>query len=118
MPGGIDPCDSRSVATNENTPCRIPVHSFGRPVFDPYFLFLFLFISGWPAGFLLLRLLSCSQNGDHPESNLAKFGWLHIRYLRYSILLHSWLPSGSYHLTLAIWNFKISKSGEFGPFFP
>ncbi len=34
------------------------------------------------------------------------------------ILLYSWLPTVSYHMTLAMWNFFSWKSGEYGAFFP
>jgi hypothetical protein len=30
----------------------------------------------WPEAGFLLRILWCSQSGDHPENNLAKFGYM------------------------------------------
>jgi hypothetical protein len=35
------------------------------------------------------------------------------------ILLYSWVPIGTYHKNVKIWNLfiYISKSGDFGPFF-
>jgi hypothetical protein len=80
-------------------------------------LVFFLKINFWVARRVSFKAIVCSQNGDHTESNLAKFGWLHIRYLSYSIPLYSWLPSGSYHMTLAISNFKNSKLANLGHFF-
>ncbi len=34
------------------------------------------------------------------------------------ILLYSWLPTGTQHKNLAIWNFLFFEIGELGPFFP
>ncbi len=50
----------------------------------------------------------CSQGGDHPENNLAKFGFVYIYiYIYIYIILYSWLPAGTYH----------KKSGDFEFFF-
>jgi hypothetical protein len=50
---------------------------------------------------------------------LAKFGYIIDIQVgkKNRILLYSWLPSGSYDKTLAIWNFFNLKFGEFGPLF-
>jgi hypothetical protein len=54
------------------------------------------------AGFLL-RILLCSQSGDHPENYLAKFGYIpYIKVGKNKILLYSWLPPGTYHQNVAI----------------
>jgi len=56
-----------------------------------------------------LRILWCSQSGDHPENNLTKFGYMIDMKVgkKNNILLYSWLPFGSYHKTLATWKKKI-----------
>jgi hypothetical protein len=71
------------------------------------------------SGFLL-RILWCIQNGDHPENNLAKFGYrLDMKVEKKNrILLCSWLRMRTYHKNLAIWIYFCSKSSEFGPNFP
>jgi len=55
----------------------------------------------------LKRILWCSQFDNHPENNLAKFGCIldtKFRKKKNRILLYSWLPSGTYHSNLMIWN--------------
>jgi len=89
-----------------------------------FFFFFFLFLWLWGVFFFffsLLRILWCSQSGNHSENNLAKFGYIVDMKVKKknrnpSIFL-AWLHIGSYHKTLAIWIFFSSKSGEFGPFF-
>jgi hypothetical protein len=73
----------------------------------------------WSAAGFLLRISWCTQSGDHPENNLAKFGYIIDMKIAQNnkIFLYSWLPSGSYYKTLEIWNFFNSKSGKFGLFF-
>jgi hypothetical protein len=70
------------------------------------------------AGFLL-RILLCSQSGDHPENNLAKFGYiLDIKLEKiksFSILRYL------LELFIKIWRFEkkiLAKFGEFKSFFP
>jgi hypothetical protein len=56
------------------------------------------------AGFPL-RILWCSQSGDHPENFLFEFGdILDMKVEKKNrILWNSWLPPGTYHQNLAIW---------------
>jgi hypothetical protein len=68
-----------------------------------------------------LRILWCSQSGSDSKNNLAKFGHIldmKVGKNKIKIFLYSWLPTGTYHKNLAIWNFFSSKSGEFRSFFP
>jgi hypothetical protein len=61
--------------------------------------------------------LLCSQSGNYPENNLAKFGYISgTKFFQKKIVLSSRVPTGTYDTNLAIWK-KNSKSGEFGPFF-
>jgi len=71
------------------------------------------------AGFLS-RILWCSQSNDIDlKNNLAKFGYILIRKKKKKkIFLYSWLPTGTYHKILAVWNLFLKKSGECGSFFP
>ncbi len=58
----------------------------------------------WKAGFLL-RILCCNQSGDHPQNNLAKFGYIldmKVGENKIKIFLYSWLPTRTYHKNLAI----------------
>ncbi len=67
------------------------------------------------------RILWCSQSGNDSENNLPKFGHIldmKVGKNKIKIFLYSWLPTGTYHKNLAIWNFFSSKSGEFRSFFP
>jgi len=68
-----------------------------------------------PTGFVL-RILWCSQSGDHPENNLAKFRYILDMEVgkKNRIPLYSWPHTGTYHKNLVIWNFLFLKSGEFG----
>jgi hypothetical protein len=55
----------------------------------------------------LLRFLWCSQNEDHSQNNLAKFGYIldmKVGKERERILWYSWLQTGTYHKNLANWN--------------
>jgi len=63
----------------------------------------------WSAARFLLRILCCTQSGNHPENNLAKFGYIiDMRIAKNDgIFLYSWLPSRSYRKTLEIWKFEI-----------
>ncbi len=62
----------------------------------------------------LFRILWCSQSDNHPENNLAKFGYIRdmkvgkTKKKKNRSLLYSWLPSRRYHKTLAIWKLEIS----------
>ncbi len=60
-----------------------------------------------------------SQSGDHLENNLAKFGYMLDMVVGKinKILSYSWLPTGTYYINMAIWNFFSLKCGIFGPFF-
>ncbi len=65
----------------------------------------------------LLRILWCSQSDDHPENNLAKFGYIYESRKEEE----EWLPTGTHHQNPAVWGKKkqkSSKSGKFGSFFP
>jgi hypothetical protein len=56
---------------------------------------------------IILRILWCTQNGDHPKNDLAKI-WPHARYeskKKPESFLYFWLPTGTYHKKLVIWNF-------------
>jgi len=67
----------------------------------------------------LVRILWCSESGNHPENDFAIFGdIIDMKVEKNKILLYSWLPSVSCHKTLAMWNFFSQKSGEYGPFYP
>jgi hypothetical protein len=45
--------------------------------------------------------LWCSQSGDHPENNAAKFGFLlDMKVVKNKIFLCSWLPNGTYNKNL------------------
>ncbi len=59
------------------------------------------------------------SHSDHPENNLAKFGYiLEIpKFLKNRIHLYSWLPSGTYHKTLAIWIFYFQYLANLGHIF-
>jgi hypothetical protein len=84
-----------------------------------------LSVCWWMGSGFLLRVLWCSQSGNHPKNNLAKFG-LPTRYessKRNGILLYSWLPT--LELIIKIWKLgkkkifkKSSKSGKFESFLP
>ncbi len=69
-----------------------------------------LFVCWWMGAGFLLRILWCSQSGNHPEINLAKFG-LPTRYESRkemeSFYIFGYLP----------WNLS-SKSGKFESFLP
>jgi hypothetical protein len=50
--------------------------------------------------------LWCSQSDDHPENNLAKFGYIpDMKVNRNRSLLYSWLLTETYHENLMIWIF-------------
>jgi hypothetical protein len=50
--------------------------------------------------------LWCSQSDDHPENNLAKFGYIpDMKVNRNRSLLYSWLLTETYHKNLTIWIF-------------
>jgi hypothetical protein len=67
----------------------------------------------------VLRILWCSESGNHPGNNFAIFGYIiDMKVEKNRILLYSWLPTVSCHKTLAMWNFFSWKSGEYGPFYP
>jgi hypothetical protein len=67
----------------------------------------------------LLRILWCSESGNHPENNFAIFGdIIDMKVEKNRILPYVWLPTVSCHKTLAMWNWFSWKSGEYGPFFP
>jgi hypothetical protein len=67
----------------------------------------------------LLRILWCSESGNHPKNNFAIFGdIIDMKVEKNRILLYFCVPTVSYHKTLAMWNFFSWKSGEYGPFFP
>ncbi len=52
----------------------------------------------------------CSQTGNDSENNFAKFGYiLDMKVGKKRIFLYSWLPAGTYHKNLAIWNFFFFK---------
>jgi hypothetical protein len=54
----------------------------------------------------LLRILWCSQSGDHPESNLANFSYiLDTKVGKKKKKFIFWLPTGTYHKNLVIWIF-------------
>jgi hypothetical protein len=71
---------------------------------------------GEEPGFLL-RILRFSQNGDHPENNLAKFGYIIDSKVGKKKTKkkknRSWLPSESCHKTPATRNFLIRISYKF-----
>jgi hypothetical protein len=65
-----------------------------------------LSVCWWMGAGFLLRILWCSQRGNHPKNNLAKFG-LPTRYessKRNGILLYSWLPT--LELIIKIWKLE------------
>ncbi len=67
----------------------------------------------------LLRILWCSESGNHPKNNFAIFGdIIDMKVEKNRILLYFCVPTVSYHKTLAMWNFFSWKSGEYIPFFP
>jgi len=51
---------------------------------------------------LMVKILWCSQSGDLPENNLAKFGYVIDMKKKNRILLCSWLPTRTHHKNLAI----------------
>jgi hypothetical protein len=63
---------------------------------------------------------SITKKIHHPKTNLAKFGYIiSIKVFKKKTqnpFLFLATSGRSHHKTLAIWNFKNSKSGEFGPF--
>jgi hypothetical protein len=66
-----------------------------------------------------LRILGCSQGGDHPKTNLANSGYMpDMKVKSTRILLYSSLPTGTNCRILTIWIFFFSKFEEIGPFFP
>jgi hypothetical protein len=52
-------------------------------------------------------ILWCHQSGIGVENNLAKFGYIiDMKIVKKNrILLYSWLPIGTYHKNLVIWDF-------------
>ncbi len=68
----------------------------------------------------LLRILWCSQSDNHPENNLAKFGYIidmKIRKQTISFYILGYLLE----VSIKVWQFgifKFQKSDKFGPFFP
>ncbi len=66
-------------------------------------------LNPWVGPGFLLCILWCSQSGNHPENNLAKFCYilnmkLEIK-IKIRILLYFWLPPGTYNNNLVIWLF-------------
>jgi hypothetical protein len=60
----------------------------------------------------LLRILWCSQSGDHPENSLAKFGYIldmKVKKENRILLSSSWLPTKTCHKYMGIWNLSSSK---------
>ncbi len=60
-----------------------------------------------------LSILSCSQSGDHPENNLAKFGYMldmkvENKMNHFYVVL--WLPTRSYHKILMIRIFNLLRN--------
>ncbi len=77
-------------------------------------------IKHWKAGFLL-RILWCSQSGNHPQNNLAKFGYiLNMKVQKKKKKQNASMflaTTTTYHKNLVILIQFSSKSSKFGPFY-
>jgi hypothetical protein len=70
---------------------------FGRHIFQEHPA---LWVLPYKWG-VLLRILSSSQSGDHPKSNLAKFGYI----LDMKVGKKPFLATYTYHKIWRIWDF-------------
>jgi hypothetical protein len=87
------------------------LHSFTQFMWSPFIPTPFIRVSVMSGGSgFLLRILCCSQSGNHPENNWAKFGYiLHLKVdpkkTKSRILLYySCLRTETYHKNLAFFS--------------